>query len=74
MTKVTKGTVPFGSRSRAKQNRPLCHLLVQESFMGQPQQAEPFFRLLIDLITARVTRAVISMIAMIVAAFIGIGL
>ena len=42
--------------------------------MGQPQQVVPFFRVLIDLITARVTRAVISMIAMIVAAFIGIGL
>jgi hypothetical protein len=48
--------------------------LVQESFIGQPQQAVPFF---LDLIVARIAtndRTAITNMVIIVAAFIGIGL
>ena len=46
------------------------YFLQQQSFMEQPQQDEPLFFLRMDEITARVTSAAITMIAMIVGAFI----
>jgi len=46
------------------------YFLQQQSFMEQPQQDEPLFLLRIDEITASVTSAAITMIAMIVGAFI----
>ena len=46
------------------------YFLQQQSFMEQPQQAEPLFLLRMDEITASVTSAAIAMIDMMVAAFI----
>ena len=46
------------------------YFLQQQSFMEQPQQDEPLFLLRMDEITASVTSAAITMIAMIVGAFI----
>lgn len=42
----------------------------QQSFMEQPQQDEPLFLLRMDETTARATKAVMTIIDMMVAAFI----
>jgi hypothetical protein len=46
------------------------HFLQQQSFMEQPQQESPFLRLFIAPMTAATTRPVMTMIAIIVEAFI----
>ncbi len=61
----------YFQQNSTKGDRPqLYYFLQQQSFMEQPQHAEPLFFLRIEEITARVTSAAITMIAMIVGAFI----